>query len=84
MWDTLPPQRVIRYERMCVWDAGGEPQGSGSLRFDCAEIGEPNLGYIVDGRALQWQCLQAARGAGAVAFEADVARIPGDTQVAAP
>jgi 2-polyprenylphenol 6-hydroxylase len=71
-WASLPPQRVHAYERMCVWDASGEPLGKGSLRFDCAEIGEPNLGSIVDGRALQWQCLQAARSAGAVLFEADV------------
>jgi len=69
-WDALPAQRVFAYERMCVWDAGGEPAGKGSLRFDCAEIGEPNLGFIVDGRALQWQCLQAARAAGAVLIEA--------------
>ena len=58
---------------MCVWDASGEPDGKGSLRFDCAEIGEPNLGYIVDGRALQWQCLQAARTAGAVLLEGALA-----------
>ena len=70
VWDALPAQRVFAYERMCVWDAGGEPGGKGSLRFDCAEIGEPNLGCIVDGRALQWQCLQAARAAGAVLIEA--------------
>ena len=82
VWATLPPQRVHPYERMCVWDASGEPQGQGSLRFDCAEIGEPNLGYIVDGRALQWQCLQAARGVGAVAFEAEVAHIEVDMRVA--
>jgi 2-octaprenylphenol hydroxylase len=47
----------------------------GSLRFDCAEIGEPNLGFIVDGRALQWQCVQAARSAGAVMIEAGLAGI---------
>jgi 2-polyprenylphenol 6-hydroxylase len=75
VWDSLPAQRVFAYERMCVWDAGGEPQGKGSLRFDCAEIGEPNLGFIVDGRALQWQCLQAARTAGAVLLEAGLAAI---------
>ena len=69
VWDELPAQRVFAYERMCVWDAGGEPDGKGSLRFDCAEIGEPNLGSIVDGRVLQWQCLQAARAAGAVLIE---------------
>ncbi len=75
MWDALPAQRVFPYERMCVWDAGGEPEGRSSLRFDCAEIGEPNLGYIVDGRALQWQCLQAARAAGVVLIEAGVASL---------
>jgi 2-polyprenylphenol 6-hydroxylase len=75
VWASLPPQRVHAYERMCVWDASGEPQGPGSLRFDCAELGEPNLGSIVDGRALQWQCLQAARGAGAVLLEADVTHV---------
>jgi 2-octaprenylphenol hydroxylase len=75
VWDSLPVQRVSAYERMCVWDAGGEPGGKGSLSFDCAEIGEPNLGYIVDGQALQWQCLQAARNAGAVLIEAGLAAI---------
>jgi 2-polyprenylphenol 6-hydroxylase len=75
VWAALPPQRVHAYERMCVWDASGEPLGKASLRFDCAEIGEPNLGSIVDGRALQWQCLQAARSAGAVLLEAGVAEV---------
>ncbi len=69
VWDSMPLERVYAYERMCVWDAAGEPGGKGSVRFDCAEIGEPNLGFIVDGRVLQWQCLQAARSAGAVLFE---------------
>jgi len=70
VWDSLPAAKVFAYERMCVWDAGGTPQGDGSLTFDCAQIGEPNLGYIVEGRALQSQCLQSARAAGAVLIEA--------------
>jgi ubiquinone biosynthesis UbiH/UbiF/VisC/COQ6 family hydroxylase len=74
-WNCLPAQRIFPYERMCVWDAGGEPGGKGSLRFDCAEIDEPNLGFIVDGRALQWHSLQAARSAGAVLLEAGLAAI---------
>jgi 2-octaprenylphenol hydroxylase len=82
VWDSLPRQRVQAYERMCVWDASGEPQGKGSLLFDCAEIGEPNLGYIVDGHALQWHCLQAARSAGAVLIEAALAGVAtADTHV---
>lgn len=72
VWNSLPAQRVFAYECMCVWDRGGAPEGRGSLRFDCAEMGEPNLGYIVDGRVLQWQCLQAARNAGTVLIEAGI------------
>ena len=75
VWDALPMMRAFPYERMCVWDAGGEPHGKGSLSFDSAEIGEPNLGFIVDGRALQWQCLQAARTAGAVLLEAGLGSV---------
>jgi 2-octaprenylphenol hydroxylase len=77
-WDSLPAQRVFAYERMCVWDASGEPEGRGSLSFDCAEMGEPNLGFIVEGRALQQECLQAARRAGAVLIEAELAAIDAD------
>lgn len=72
VWETLPPARVFAYERMCVWDASGVPGGRGSLSFDCAEIDEPNLGYIVEGRALQWHCLEAARAAGVVLIEASL------------
>jgi 2-octaprenylphenol hydroxylase len=75
IWDRLPPDRISPYERMCVWDQNGSPGSSGSLSFDCAEIGEANLGSIVEGRALQAECLQAARAAGAVLIEAGVKSI---------
>jgi 2-polyprenylphenol 6-hydroxylase len=75
VWDSLPGDRKFAYERMCVWDAAGKPHGKGSLSFDCAELGEPNLGFIVDGRHLQWQSLQAARAAGAVLLEGGLAAI---------
>jgi 2-octaprenylphenol hydroxylase len=74
-WHSLPPQRLCSYERMCVWDARGEPRGNGSLTFDCADIGEANLGFIVEGRALQRQCLQAARNSGAALMEGELAAI---------
>ena len=83
IWNSLPAKRVFPYERMCVFDAGGTPTGPGSLTFDCAELGEPNLGYIVDGKALQWQCLQSARAAGVVLIEGTVeAILAGDDAVA--
>jgi ubiquinone biosynthesis UbiH/UbiF/VisC/COQ6 family hydroxylase len=72
VWELLPLERVFAYERMCVWDSGGIPEGRGSLSFDCAEIDEPNLGFIVEGRALQWHCLEAARAAGVVLIESSL------------
>jgi 2-octaprenylphenol hydroxylase len=82
VWGALPAARVFAYERMCVWDASGAPEGEGSLTFDCAQIGEPNLGFIVEGRALQSQCLQSAREAGAVLIEAAVGSVaPGELDI---
>jgi 2-polyprenylphenol 6-hydroxylase len=75
VWSGLPAQRVFAYERMCVWDSSGQPGGRGSLEFDSAQIGEPNLGFIVDGGALQRECLRSARDAGVVAIEAGLAGI---------
>jgi 2-octaprenylphenol hydroxylase len=82
IWNSLPTNRVFAYERMRVWDAGGTPQGAGSLEFDCAQIGEPNLGYIVEGRALQWQSLQSARALGVVLIEGTIeSAVAGDADV---
>jgi 2-polyprenylphenol 6-hydroxylase len=74
-WRALPPPKRCAYERMCVWEArngeavGGQLFGAGSLTFDCAAIGEPNLGFIVEGRALQSACRGAAAAAGVVFIE---------------
>ena len=81
-WDRLPSNRMFAYERMCVWDAAGSAEGPGSLTFDCAQIGEANLGYIVDGQALQWHCLEAARALGVVLIEGAVTGVAaGDEDV---
>ena len=74
-WQLLPPDKLFAYERMCVWDARGEPDGRGSMTFDSAELGEPNLGFIVEGRALHMQCRRAASAAGVVFIEAGIAGI---------
>jgi 2-polyprenylphenol 6-hydroxylase len=79
-WQTLPAARAFAYERMCVWDASGDPKGAGSLTFDCAQIGEPNLGHIVDGRELQWRCLQSAKALGAVLIDSGVASALADDE----
>ncbi len=75
IWDSLPRQRLNAYQRMHVWDGNGSVHGTGSLRFDCADIGEPNLGVIADGRVLQWQALETAKALGAVPLEAQLSAI---------
>lgn len=82
VWDQLPRQRRFAYQRMCVWDAQGSPGGSASLSFDAAQLAEPNLGHIVDGRALQWQCWQAARSSGAALIDGRSSAVTvGDAEV---
>jgi 2-octaprenylphenol hydroxylase len=71
-WQHLPVSKMCAYERMEVWS------GDGSLRFDCAELGEPNLGFIVEGRALFAACRRAADAAGVVCIEAAIAGILAD------
>ena len=47
-WDAMVRSRVSPYQRMQVWDSTGH----GQIRFDAAEIGEPNLGHIVENRVI--------------------------------
>ena len=46
--DQVRSDRYSAYDRMEVWDS----MGRGSIRFHASEIGEPNLGYIVENNAL--------------------------------
>lgn len=48
VWQTIRHERASAYHDMHVWDAGGD----GFIHFDCAEIGEPNLGHIVENRVI--------------------------------
>ncbi|MGA9854985.1 MAG: UbiH/UbiF/VisC/COQ6 family ubiquinone biosynthesis hydroxylase [Gammaproteobacteria bacterium] len=48
-WQFIQSQRVCAYTEMHVWDA----TGSGRIHFDCADVGEPALGYIVENRLIQ-------------------------------
>jgi len=48
-WEAIAAARFSPYREMHVWDAEGE----GSIHFDSAALGEPELGYIVENRLLQ-------------------------------
>ena len=47
-WSDIVPF-ACAYRDMRVWDAGG----SGEIHFDSAELGEPNLGHIVESRIIE-------------------------------
>ncbi len=47
-WAGMVSRRVSPYREMHVWDAVGR----GSIHFDSADIGEPNLGHIIENRVM--------------------------------
>ncbi len=48
-WDAIKAMRTCPYEAMQVWDAAGD----GHVRFEAAELGEPDLGHIIENRIIQ-------------------------------
>lgn len=48
VWKSITDERASAYHEMHVWDAGGD----GSIHFDCADIGEANLGHIIENRII--------------------------------
>lgn len=56
-WQRMSSLRISPYSDMEVWDAAG----SGRIHFSAAQIGEPNLGHIVENRIIQlalWERLE--------------------------
>ena len=47
-WPGMQARRVCAYQQMHVWDA----TGSGQINFDAADIGEPDLGHIIENRVI--------------------------------
>jgi len=47
-WSVMQAERISPYRDMHVWDAGGD----GLIHFDSAEIGEPDLGHIIENRVI--------------------------------
>ncbi|HEU4617778.1 MAG TPA: UbiH/UbiF/VisC/COQ6 family ubiquinone biosynthesis hydroxylase [Gammaproteobacteria bacterium] len=61
VWDEIAASRASAYERMHVWE-GDDPAGA-AVRFDCAEIGEPNLGHIVEDRLIKERLMRRVAAA---------------------
>lgn len=47
-WPVMVDERVSPYRAMHVWDATGD----GVIHFDSADIGEPELGHIIENRVI--------------------------------
>jgi 2-octaprenylphenol hydroxylase len=58
-WAQMPTTRLAPYERMRIWHESVPPSSPAVLVFDAADVGEPNLGYIAENRALQVALLAA-------------------------
>ena len=58
-WAQIPTARLSPYERMRIWHESVPPSSPAVLVFDAADVGEPNLGYIAENRALQVALLAA-------------------------
>lgn len=63
-WDHIRAPRLCPYEHMRVWHETASPESQSVLRFDAADVGEPNLGYIAENNELQAACLESFRRAG--------------------
>jgi 2-octaprenylphenol hydroxylase len=83
-WPAIAGSRACAYERMRIWHESVAPGSDGVLIFDAADVGEPNLGYIVENRLLQTALIAAFTAAGgqlepaqfsSLAIDADGVRI---------
>jgi len=63
-WARIRGSRLSRYERMRIWHESVTPTSAAVLVFDAADVGEPNLGYIVETRLLQRALLESFVAAG--------------------
>jgi 2-octaprenylphenol hydroxylase len=58
-WPLIAGPRVCAYQRMRIWHESVAAMSAAVLVFDAADVGEPNLGYILENRLLQHALLQA-------------------------
>ncbi|HVO46793.1 MAG TPA: FAD-dependent monooxygenase [Steroidobacteraceae bacterium] len=79
-WTSIAGPRICPYERMRIWHAGTDATGQGALVFDAAEVGEPNLGYIMESRLLQAALLDSFAASGGRIDTAELRSLRVDAQ----
>jgi 2-polyprenylphenol 6-hydroxylase len=81
-WQRLDAARLTPYERMRVWHHSEPPDGAAALRFDAADLGEPNLGTIAEMSALTQACIESFCDSGGALLSGALQRLSIDQQVA--
>jgi 2-octaprenylphenol hydroxylase len=77
-WPRVLRRGAAPYQRMVVWDEQGTPGGRDSICFDAAQLGEPDLGHIVENRSVQAALAERATACGVSLLRAGVAElVPG-------
>jgi 2-octaprenylphenol hydroxylase len=61
-WEGIIARGAYPFREMEVWDAGG----TGVIHFDCADIGEPCLGHMIEPRILHAALLEKLRSIAAI------------------
>lgn len=61
-WRGIAASRVSPYRRMRVWE-GDSFDTAASIDFDCADVGEPDLGHIVEDRLIRAELLRIVTSA---------------------
>ena len=93
VWQSIKNKRISPYEAMHVWDAIGE----GEIHFSAAEIGEPNLGHIIENQVIQssladqakaspfidWLCPNTLKNL-SISDDVALATLDNDTLISAP
>ncbi len=60
-WQRIDASRIAAYQGMQVWDAASTPDRFGSIRFDSADMGMRELGYIVENNRIQFALFEQIR-----------------------
>ncbi len=67
VWESIVQKRVSPYTHMQVWDA----EENGEIHFDCADVNESALGFIVEDNVMRTSLLERLRDFANVEFIAE-------------
>jgi 2-octaprenylphenol hydroxylase len=63
-WQSIVSKRAHPYQTMHVWDQGG----SGEIRFDARDVGEPDIGCIVENSVIQSSLVEVLESSTTIQF----------------